>query len=145
MDGRTGRAGRTLAHALPHTDTVLPMTRLPNEDITMYVKPTERPRVGDIVQIIEGAIGTRATLCEEEECPLNTGRVVVLGEHTRETHTLWSREIEAHRRGSASADEVLRRCEVVVTSKRRRSGWATATVTSLTRPTPAPAPGGAAA
>ena len=107
MDGRTGRAGRTLAHALPHTDTVLPMTRLPNEDITMYARPTERPRVGDIVQIIEGAIETRATLCEQEgwvtQCPLNTGRVVVLGEHTRETHTLWSREIEAHRRGSASA------------------------------------------
>ena len=107
MDGRIGRAGRTLAHTLLHTDTVPPMTRLPKEGVTLYVNPTERPRVGDIVQIIEGAIGTRATLCEEEgwitQCPLNTGRVVVLGEHTRETHTLWSREIKAHRRGSASA------------------------------------------
>ena len=113
MDGRTGRAGRVLAHAPLHTDTVLPMTRLPNEDITMYARPTERPKVGDIVQIIEGAIGTRATLREQEgwitQCPLNTGRVVVLGEHTRETHTLWSREIVAHRRGSASAEEVLKR------------------------------------
>ena len=113
VDGRTGRAGRVLAHAPLHTDTVLPMTRLPNEDITMYARPTERPKVGDIVQIIEGAIGTRATLREQEgwitQCPLNTGRVVVLGEHTRETHTLWSREIEAHRRGSASAEEVLKR------------------------------------
>ena len=40
-----------------------------------HIIPTERPRVGDIVQIIEGAIGTRATLCEQEgwvtQCPLN--------------------------------------------------------------------------